>query len=283
MEAAMKRGLIGAALAAALGLTGCVDGGLGLASHESVDVTRPLSASGRFSLQNTNGSVRVATWDEPRVRIEAVKSAASDRALREIEVAIEGEGDRVDVRSRMPHGPWFGRGGKVEYTITVPRGASVSVKNVNGRIEIQDVGGAVRAENVNGSLDATDLRGPVEASTVNGSVEVRMARIDAASRNRISTTNGSVRVILPGNAAADVEAQTVNGAVHCDFDLDGQKSRRRLEGRIGGGGAHFALHTVNGSANIDRGLSASATGRPTKAEPTTPQPAEAEARPSPGR
>jgi hypothetical protein len=277
----MKRGLLAAAaLAAAVGLTGCVDGGgFGLAVHESVDVTKPLSANGRLTLQNTNGSVRVATWAEPRVRIEAVKFAASERALRELDVAIEGQDDHVDVRSRMPRGHWFGRGGKVDYTITVPRGASVSVRNVNGRIEVQDVGGALHAENVNGSVDANDLTGPVEASTVNGSVEVRVARIDASSRNRVSTTNGSVRVILPRDAAADVSAATVNGAVHCDFELDGTASRRRVEGRIGGGGgAHFELQTVNGTANIDRGLSATAYAS-AKEAPRAP----AEAAPSPSR
>ena len=41
---------------------------------------------------------------------------------------------------------------------------------------------------------------------------------------------------------AEIEASTVNGGVGCDFDLDGgRKSRRKLEGRIGTGGARFDL------------------------------------------
>ena len=36
-------------------------------------------------------------------------------------------------------------------------------------------------------------------------------------------------------------------------------SRRRVEARIGGGGGHFALSTVNGSARIERGLATAAT------------------------
>lgn len=267
----MKRGLLAAALAAVLGSTGCIDGNFGASVRESVDVSRPLAASGKLSLQNTNGSVRVAVWDEGRVRIEAVKAAASERGLRDLEVVIEGEGDHVDVRSRMPGGHWLGRGGRVDYTITVPRGASVSVRNVNGRVEIRDVAGAVRAENVNGSLDASDLAGEIEAATVNGSVEVRMARLVPSSRNRVSSTNGSVRVTLPRDTAADVEASTVNGSVHCDFELDGRSSRRKLEGRIGGGGPRLELQTVNGSATIDRGLSAAAS----TTGPATKQPAEA--------
>jgi len=272
----MRRGLLAAVgLFASLVLTGCVDGAaFGNAFHETVDVTRPFSATGTFQLENTNGNVRVSTWDEPRVRIEAVKGAGSEDALRRIEVAIEGEGDRVEVRTRYPHGPWFHRSGKVDYTIRLPRQARVEVRTVNGRLEVEDVGGRLHAQTVNGGVEATGVGGEVEASTVNGTVRVALVRVEPASRNRLSATNGTVRVTLPRDVAAEVEATTVNGAVHCDFDLaDGRTSRRHVEGRIGRGGARFELHTVNGTADIDRGLAsvaATTTARPkTEAEPAT--------------
>lgn len=259
----MKRGLLAAIAAASLGLTGCIDGNFGNHFRESVDVTKPLAANGRLSLQNTNGTVHIATWNEARVRVEAVKAAGSESTLRQIEVIVEGEGERVDVRTRMPHGHPFGGGGKVDYTVTVPRSARVSVRNVNGRIEVSDVSGGVEAHNVNGTIEAEDVAGEVQAETVNGSVAVSIARVDPASRSRIAATNGTVRVSLPPDAGAEVEASTVNGAVHCDFDVQGgQVSRRKVVGRIGQGGARFELRTVNGTANIDRGLSATAEHRP---------------------
>jgi len=270
----MRRGLLAAVgLFGSLVLTGCIDGAaFGNAFHETVDVTRSLSATGTFQLENTNGNVRVSTWDEPRVRIEAVKAAGSEEALRRIEVAIEGEGDRVEVRTRYPHGPWFHRGGKVDYTVRLPRQARVEVRTVNGRVEVEDVGGHLRAQTVNGGVEASGIAGEVEVSTVNGTVRVALVRVEPGSHNRLSATNGTVRVTLPRDAAADVEAATVNGAVHCDFDLvDGRSSRRRVEGRIGSGGARFELRTVNGTADIDRGLaSVAATAKPkAEAEPAT--------------
>ena len=71
---------------------------------------------------------------------------------------------------------------------------------------------------------------------------------------------------------ADIEASTVNGGIGCDFDLDGgSKSRRRLEGRIGiAAAARFELGTVNGSVNIDRGLSARAAS-PSRRPRATPE------------
>ena len=92
--------------------------------------------------------------------------------------------------------------------------------------------------------------------------------VDPSGRSRLSTTNGSVRLTLPRDTSAEVEAHTVNGSVGCDFDLaDPRKSRRKLEGRIGSGGARFELGTVNGSVHIDRGLSATASS-PKVGEPS---------------
>jgi hypothetical protein len=268
----MNRGFLAAcSLAASLVLTSCIGGDFGMRFRASVNETRPLPANGEFSLENTNGSVRLAAWDEPRVRIEAVKHAASESALEELRVEIVGEGDRLSVRTRYPRARWMGGAGKVDYRVSVPRGARVRVSNVNGRVEVDGVEGALKASTVNGFVDVTGAGGEVEASAVNGSVEVTMARVDAAGRSELSTTNGSVRLTLPREASADVEAHTVNGSVGCDFDLaDVRKSRRKLEGRIGSGGARFELGTVNGSAHIDRGLSATVS-RP-EAE-TTPAPA----------
>jgi hypothetical protein len=269
----MRTALAGT-LASCLALAGCIGPGafpLGNAHRETVDVSRPLSPNGELTLDNTNGSVRVATWDEPRVRIEATKGAPTRETLREIEVVVEGEGDRVSVRTRQPRRRLFGPGGQVEYRLTVPRGARVLVKTVNGAVELDGVEGGVRASTVNGSVEAARIAGEVDASTVNGSVQVSMARVAAESRNRLASTNGTVRLTLPRGASADVEAGTVNGSAHCDFDLDegARVGRRKLEGRIAGGGARFELRTVNGSASIDRGLAtaeAKASARPPAAE-----------------
>jgi DUF4097 and DUF4098 domain-containing protein YvlB len=259
------------ALALSLGMVvnGCIGGDLGMPFRATVDETRPLAANGALELENTNGSVRLVAWDEAKVRVEATKRASSERALEELKVEIAGEGDHVTVRTRYPRPHWFGNAGSVEYRVSVPRGARVRVTDVNGRVEVAGVCGSVHAATVNGSVDLTEVGGPIEASAVNGSVAVDVARVDPSARSAISTTNGSVRLTLPRDVSADVEAHTVNGRVSCDFDLaDEHRSRRRLDGRIGSGGARFEIGTVNGSADIDRGLSsAAASHQPAEATP----------------
>jgi hypothetical protein len=259
------------ALVLAVAGSACIHGDFGTPFRAAVDETRPLAANGELSLENTNGSVHLVAWDEAKVRIEATKRARSERALEELKVEIEGEGDRLSVRTRYPRPNWMGGAGSVEYRVSVPRGARVRVSTVNGRVEVDRVLGSVRASTVNGSVDLTGVGGPIEASAVNGSVEADVARVDPSSRNELHTTNGSVRLTLPRDAGADVEAHTVNGSVGCDFDLaDESRSRRKIEGRIGAGGARFELATVNGSARIERGLSATASQPPAEAAPESP-------------
>ncbi|HSD26822.1 MAG TPA: hypothetical protein VLL75_05920, partial [Vicinamibacteria bacterium] len=161
------------ALALSLGIVaiGCIGGDFGMTFRASVDETRPLAADGQLELESTNGSVHLVAWDQAKVRVEATKRAASERALEELKVEIEGKGDRVSVRTRYPRPRWIGNSGAVEYRVSVPRGARVRVANVNGRVEVGGVTGSVHASTVNGSVDLTDVGGEIEASAVNGSVE----------------------------------------------------------------------------------------------------------------
>lgn len=250
----MRRGLLSLVAVSGLALGGCVGGDWGLHAQAAVSESRPLAKDGRFELENTNGRIEISAWDEAKVSIDATKRAASERRLDDIKIEISGEGDSVHVRTRYPRAHLFGGGGRVDYVVRVPRTARVKVANVNGHVEVTGVAAEVGASTVNGGVEVHDAAGAVEASSVNGSVEVGLDRVDPQGRSDLHTTNGSVRLTLPADAGAEIEARTTNGGVSCDFDLASEtRSKRRLEGRIGSGGGRFELRSVNGSVSIDRG------------------------------
>jgi hypothetical protein len=258
----MRRGGLALVVLAGLAVSGCVHGDWGHNARATVSETRELAKNGSFELDNTNGRIEVTGWDEARVSIEATKRAVSERALDRLKVEITGEGDSLRVRTRYPKGSWFGGGGRVDYMVRVPRTAKVRVENVNGRVEVAGVLADVDASTTNGSIEVDGAEGAVDASTTNGAVSVALARVDPKGRNSISTTNGAIRLTLPADAAAEIDARTTNGGIGCDFDLsDETKARRRLSGRIGAGGARFELRTTNGAVNIDRGPSAASASR----------------------
>jgi DUF4097 and DUF4098 domain-containing protein YvlB len=225
-----------------------------LAAREGLTEERALDPDGFFSLENVNGRVTVSTWNEPRVRIEAEKSAISESRLRQLRVEIEGQGHEVSVRTRLP-GSWlFGGSGMVEYRITVPSGARVRLTTVNGSVDVRDVTGELRASTVNGSLEVADVSGNVDATTVNGRIRARYRSTNTNGRNRFSTTNGSIDISVPEGAGGTFEARTVNGRVHCDVPLESTRrsDRHYLEGRLGKGTGSFELSTINGSIRLER-------------------------------
>ncbi len=235
-----------------IGLAGCGwDAGV-FRARARFERTVPLTASGEFHLDNVNGKVRVEPWDRAEVRIEAEKSATDEAYLNEIRIEVRGEGDRVDVHTRLPRGGWFWGGGHVEYLIHLPARATVDVRTVNGSVEVDGMDGSVRANTVNGSVRLTEAAGVLNATTVNGSIRADYRRAGSEGDHHFHTTNGSITLYLPLDAGGEVDAQAVNGGMHTDFPLQttSKIGNRRIEGRLGEGRAVFRIRTVNGSVRI---------------------------------
>ena len=222
----------------------------------------PLSAQGHLELENINGPVHITGWDRPEVKVDAVKSAWSKERLAEATIEIDASGDRISIRTKYPnhdHTNNFGgddehdNPARVEYTISVPRQASLDEINlVNGRLDIQDVAGEVHASCVNGRMQVRNLQGRAKLSTVNGELEATVEQMPSSGL-KLSSVNGVLRLTLPSDASAEVEASTVSGHISNDFGLTAIRHQyvgHSLHGQLGGGGAHVKLSNVNGTIEI---------------------------------
>ena len=250
-----------------------VSAALAGADHkEEFSKTLPLKAGDRFSLENVNGGVAVATWSESKVEIKAVKTARRDAdELKEVEIRVEERPGSVSVKAVWPKFPRRARV-EVEFEVRVPEGVVLEeIETVNGGIELR--GRFERAEvgTTNGSVTVEDAAGDLEAGTTNGSVRISRfsGRIEAETTNgnirledvtfggglEAGTTNGSISVSLvsPETLNADLRASTTNGHISVDFPVtlkNLSQSKRRVEARIGQGGPEISLHTTNGSITI---------------------------------
>jgi len=218
-----------------------------------------ISPTGSFGLSNVNGDVKIVGWDRSEVRVDAVKTADTRERLDELKIEVEATSDRVYVHTRYPQNSGSrGRNGRaaVAYTISVPRTAKLGeVKLVNGALTVDNVSGDIDASTVNGEINASGPGGNVDLSSVNGRIQATLSRIDPARSVELKTVKGEVRLVLPGNPSANIQASSVNGEITNDFGLTMVKSRvvgRRLEGQIGGGGAAIELKTVNGKIAVTR-------------------------------
>lgn len=251
------------AVALALPLVAACDiVGAGFREQETETWSRsyPLADGGRLEIVNINGRIHVTGGTGTTVEVSAekiAKGATADAArevLRQLEIAETASPDRVRLETRMPRsGSMFTRGGaEVRYTIRVPEGAHLKLETVNGGVEVRNVKGRTEASTTNGGIVARGLAGPVDASTTNGGVEVEVDEV-APDGIRMECTNGGLRLRLPKDARADVSARVTNGGINVtDLPLEvlGEQSRRRLDGRLNGGGAQIRIEGTNGGIRI---------------------------------
>ena len=224
----------------------------------------PLSPTGRFSIANINGDVHINVWDQGSVKVDAVKRAYSQQRLSEVTIDVTNTADSVQIKTKYPENRSYvdrnpeHSAASVEYTLTVPRQARLQgAELVNGSLNIEGLQGDVHASLVNGTVKADGLGGEVKISTVNGAVEANVANLDSSKSVTVSSVNGSIVLLVPSGASADVKASTLHGAITNDFGLtveDGQYVGHSLNGQIGSGGARVRLNNVNGPIAIKRGL-----------------------------
>src|SRR5437667_785984 len=96
---------------------------------EKFSQTYPLTANGKVSISNVNGSITVEAWDRNEVKLEYVKTADTKERLADVEVKIDSKADSFVVET--DYGSWKDRnngdrwrnGGRlqVEYHLMVPR------------------------------------------------------------------------------------------------------------------------------------------------------------------
>jgi hypothetical protein len=220
-----------------------------------------LSKGGRLEIVSGGGPVNVSPSAGEMVEIHVIREArgstdeAAQQALKEETITEEVAPDRVKVQTTRPDrensGPLGQRRISTEYRISIPAGLNVFIRAENADVTLDDVQGQFTLENTTGGFRARGLSGSITATTVNGIIDLDLAQV--AGDVRATTVNGPVRIGLPADVNATLEARSVNGVVTVDPDLPftpAERERVRLSGRFGHGGAAVILNTTNGPVSI---------------------------------
>jgi hypothetical protein len=216
-----------------------------------------LPSSGSLSVDaSPNGGIRVE--GSPRynvhVRARVVATAATEERARQIAdgVRIEPSGDRIQAEG--PEGLGRRESWHVSYDILVPAQMGLTLKTVNGGLGVRDVEGRIDVSTTNGGVKLTNVGGDVRGRTTNGGIDVDLD--GAAWRGEgldVQTSNGGVRIAIPADYSARLEAGTVNGGLNSDFPMmiSGRRDRN-IDATLGAGGAPIRVRTSNGGVRITR-------------------------------
>ena len=222
--------------------------------------TYELQPGGRFELSNVNGRIDVQPSSGNTIEVTAEKIAkaasvdAAKRALDQVEIVESVSGDLVKLETRTQRGSGiFGHSNtQVRYTIRAPAGAALKLTTVNGGIDLSGMNGRLELEATNGGIKARNVSGQVEAVTTNGGVEVELASVPTEGV-KLGCTNGGITLRLPADAKASISARITNGGIDTQglaIESTGNVSRRRLDGRLNGGGPRLELEGTNGGIRL---------------------------------
>ena len=173
-----------------------------------------------------------------------------------VEVDQSQSGNRVDVQSHLLPGANAGNS-RVDYEVTVPGDASVTLESMTGPLHAERLHGDVEAQGANASVEVreisnshvhvktmngpvtlTDIHdGHVEIDSVSGDVTLKsvtgpLVRVSSTSGRilydgdfgyageyRFNSHSGNIEATIPQDASVDVKAQSVRGQVQDDIPL----------------------------------------------------------------
>jgi DUF4097 and DUF4098 domain-containing protein YvlB len=191
----------------------------------------------------------------------------------EVRVTERQNGDRVTLEVHVaPHHIMFGVY-VLKVMVTLPADTMLRVTTSDGHIRVDGVKAESRLQSGDGSVEVSRFDGTLWAHTGDGHIRAqgRFDRLDLSSGDghieldidrgsklagswEIHTSDGSVRAWVPGDLAADLDADTGDGHIDSDLAVTIQGSLRRnhIRGTMNGGGPLFRIHTGDGSIHLER-------------------------------
>jgi hypothetical protein len=274
----------------------------------------PLPATGSVVVSNEFGQIRVRTWNESVVELAAdiIVQAATEKMAEDIsesiQLNVEAQGESLDLRTLLPDsGAQEGLlSVAVNYVLTIPSGAALTVQNSFGDTFIEGVGGKLQVNADYGSLELRRITGPISVQAhgdfplvaddlaqggtfqlhgtqasfqhIAGHLEIRGFRSILSLSNLatglsldIENDSGPIQVVLPAGATPSLLARVRHGKVISDLPLKRFNQGNLTTARLPGPKAsEILLSTSFGDITIEATAPADGETQTVVAENTAP-------------
>ena len=222
----------------------------------------------RISTGDASISVEVGSANQIEAFVKTKGVSLSEGGVK-IDERQAGSRVEIEVRERSTH--WSFGMHSVEVQVRVPRDlmadlhtgdGSIRLSGLHGSLRVNTGDGSIQADNLDGALDARSGDGSMhvggrfdnlQVRTSDGSVDVQAASgSHLRSDWRVETGDGSVRLGLPRDLAANVQLRTGDGSIHVDLPLttEGSKDEHVVRGKLNGGGPYLDVRTGDGSIRL---------------------------------
>jgi DUF4097 and DUF4098 domain-containing protein YvlB len=124
----------------------------------------------------------------------------------------------------------------------------------DGSIQGEDLDGMLDAHSGDGSIHVSGRFDNLQLRTQDGSVDVDARRGSRMQSDwHVQTGDGSVRLNVPRDLAADIELHTGDGHIRMNLPVtvSGTQSESEVHGKINGGGPLLTVRTGDGSISVN--------------------------------
>lgn len=247
---------------------------------------RLVSSSGDLAASGVAGTVELRT-SSGDIRAENVEGAVSTQSSSG-DVTLTGLSDAGDLEVKAISGNLTLRDVTADSLTAHTSSGKIQVEEatLDRRLDLENSSGDVtavgvratfcRLASVSGDLTLDGCNGPLDLQTCSGAIEVRNAtKVELAlgttsgkihfsgslhtrGEHRVESTSGDVHLVLPADAAFDLDVETDSGDIQTDFAVTMTEfDKRHVAGQVNGGGPSLRINTSSGDITLKSATSVS--------------------------
>jgi DUF4097 and DUF4098 domain-containing protein YvlB len=202
-------------------------------------ISAALAPGSTLRIDNVSGDVVAVPGPQfSAVATIVVVAPTKERAqeiLEKVRLVQLREGNEFSIETLWPESRWRFDGGRLarrrlsarcddcrinaRFNVTIPPGVTAAFETVNGDVTVKDLDGDLDLETVNGKVEARGVRRSLEAHAVNGNLVAEAVAAPPGSSIELQTVNGAVTLTLPKEARFDMSASTMHGSISSTFAL----------------------------------------------------------------
>jgi len=232
----------------------------------------PVTAKPEVTVNANDGDVEVSVGSSQQVDVRVITRGWKIKD--DVQITGNQSGNHVEIKLHKTSNVCFGvcfQSIRVE--VRVPRESDLNIHTDDGNVRVENVTGNLQFETGDGDVRLRDVEGSLHADTHDGNVEVNGrfnvlslhtgdgnidAEVGAASAPQsgwlLRSGDGNIRLKLPDNLGADLDAHSGDGAVHVGFPIGTSRNgnENSVRGKINGGGISIELRTGDGDIKVEK-------------------------------
>lgn len=226
--------------------------GVSAAQGRELHETYDIAPNGTVSVSNTSGNIRVTSWNENRVKVDAVKHGRNEDEINQVQIQVNATAGRLEIRTIYPRSRM---NVSVDYDLKVPATvalnaitstsgevtltgpiANATARSTSGNVMARAITESASLTSTSGNVTAEKVGGELRATSTSGNVTVT----DVGSRLYAQSTSGNVRAV---QIRDDATASATSGNVTLE-KVGGRATGRSMSGRV-------AITDAGGDAQAD--------------------------------